>query len=335
MAVQGWQGHLGVGKASSGSDLSFAAVARDRFNRFSRCDFKEQHRETPDDKNSGAREVEDVALGHFDARLEAELEGSVEGALTYLLRSLMGTVVSAQQSATPAYLHTFTAAPTLAAADRLTFEKRYGTKAEAEIANGVVNKYRYDFTQPGFVRHQVNALLANPAYSSSPTSPTFPAVGTTRISQPMHTVSLAGVSRKVRGGWVEVDGGNDENDFSATQRGRIDAERGRLKGAFQLEMYFADLADKRRFWDSASATGPGNVAVFYECNVKGEHPTDIAGAATHKPSIEFDMDKVFLREVGTPVQGDGPIIQTVQGLTAKDPTNGAVTIKVKNSQATA
>jgi hypothetical protein len=331
-AVAAFKGYVAAGKAGSGSDLSFSAVARDRFNRFVSSNMPQSN--TPEkDPTSGRSEAEGVAWGPFDNKLEAVLEGSTEGALLYYLRSLFGNVTSTQQAATAAYQHVFTRADALASADRLTFEQKYGTKAESEIANGVVKKYRYDFTQKGMVRHGISALLANPAYSSSPTSATLPAVGTTRISQPMHTFSLAGVTRKVRSGWVEIDGGNMDDDFSAPGRARIDAERGPFEVSFELEMLFTDLTDRRRFWDSAAATTPGNVATFYECNVKGEHPTVIA--STYKHTIEFDMDAVSLEAVDLPMQGKDFITERVRGSCIYDATNGAVTAKVTNTQTTA
>lgn len=332
MAVAAFQGYNGAGKAGSGSDLSFSAAARDRFSRFISSEFQQGNRVSKD-PTSGRSEIEDVSYGAFENKLVATIEGSTEGMLLYLLRSLFGTVVSAQQGGSAAYLHTFTRAATLASADRLTFEQKYGTKAESEVANGVVSKLRYDFSQGGMVRIGYEALCANPSYSSSPTSATFPAVGTTRISQPMHTITLAGTSRQVRSGFVEVIGGNMEDDFVATQRARVDAERGAFEVNFELEMLFADLTDRRRMWDSSSATGPGSEATFYECNVKGEHPTAIA--STYKPRIEFDMDRITMEAVGLPLEGKNFIVQRVRGFGSYDSTNGAVTAKVMNSQVSA
>lgn len=332
-AVAGFKGALGAGKGTGSTDLAFTAVARDRFCRFIDAEFTEDH-QAEMDPTSGRAEAEAVALGPYDNRLKATLEGTVEGIVPYLLRSLMGGVTSAQQASTTAYLHTYTRADALAAVDRLTFEKKMGTSAEAKVANGVVNRLRYDFGQRGMVRWSFDALCAKSTYSSSPTSATFPSATTTRLSQYMHTFTFGGSSFVARAGSVEIDTHNMEDDFTATQRFRRDAERGPMEVTCVLEALFQNLNNWRQFMGGVSVTEPGNDPVYYEANVKGEHPTEIVGATGHKYTAEFDMDKCWVEKVGLPVPGKGFIAQSMRLKGIYDSTNGAATVKLKNTATT-
>lgn len=324
------KGYLGVGKAASGSDLSFSPVVRDRFCRYVDLEFVESQSEEID-PTSGRAEPEEAFLGPYDSRLRGTLEGTSEGAIGYLLRSLMGTV-STGAAVTGAYPHTFTKADSLASANRLTFEKKYGTIAEAEYANGVVKSMRYDFNQRGMSRWGFEALTTNPVYTASPTSPTLPAALTTRWSFGMHTFTFGGATRRIRGGSVEIDNNAYDDDFDTTSRSRRDADYGEFNVNVSLDMLFDDLTDLRRFWGGAALTGPANVPALYECNVKAEHPTAIAGAEKH--TVEFDMDKLFITGVTRRLSAKDVIMQTITGRALYDATNGAVTVKLKNTQAT-
>lgn len=333
-SVHAFKGYLGAGKAASGTDLGFSAAARDRFCRFIDLELTEANQEELD-PTSGRAEPEAAFLGPFDTRIRGTLEGTTEGLIGYLLRSLFGTVASAQQAATTAYLHTFTLADTLPSASRLTLEARYGTKAEAEVVNAVVKSMRYDFSNRGLLRWGFEALGALPTYTSTPTSATLAAAGTTHLSQQMHTFTLFGATRKIRSGSIEIDHGNDEDDFTATSRARQDAEYGALRATFDLEVLFADLADHRRFWGGATLTTPADVPSYYAVNVKAEHPTEIVGAAGHKYTAEFDFPKAFLTGVTKPMRGRDAIVQRIQGTAVYDSaTTKAVDVKVKSTQTT-
>lgn len=332
--VNAFKGYLGAGKSGAVTDLSFAAVARDRFARYVDCDWRQSNGEELD-PNSGRAEVEEAFLGPLEASIDFTLEGSMEGILGYLLRSIFGAASSAQQGGTAAYLHTYTVADTHAAGGRLTFEKKYGASAQSLVGNGVINRLRYDFTQRGMVRIGGTALTANPAFNGSPTAATLPAANVTRLSQYMHALTFDGGSVPVRQGFVEYVRGNDEDDFTATSRARRDAELGSFMANTEFELQFTDLTHLRRFWGAASATGPGDVPAYYPFSLVGTHPTDIVGAAGHKYTLTHTLPKLYLQEVSIPLRSKDVIIQTVRGTATYDAaTSAAATVTLKNSQTT-
>lgn len=304
---------LGLGKLNA-NNLRAAKVPRTVFSGVHSLDFKPTRKKVP--LGSSRRpDVDEFALDESDTQVTGEIEGSTEGAIGLLANSLLGVVPTVtQQGGSAAYLAEWVGVgDTTPNAARLTGEKRLGTVNVSELCNFVVEQLQFKFDQAGFNRWVFNGPGSSWEYLATPSTPTFPTMGTL-LSRRMGTITVDSVATlPVLGGSWTIKRPRIGNDYDHTSTERRDADyKGELEATFELEVLTEDASWLRRYLGGSTVTAPASTEAYFGANIKYERPDVIA--STYKHGVTLDLPRMSLTgPESLPVNAKDELTQKISG----------------------